>query len=125
MLFKRLLTIWKRISRYKYKADYMNTIELRKYGVAITQKVIAIGIFNDIKSMDPSNNVIVVDMMGVIAMTTQCANIIFGTLYRELGSDTFFQNIKIKNSTNAIKFVIDMGLDHAMKAKGSLSDASS
>lgn len=54
--------------------------------------------------MNPSNNVVVVDMMGVIAMTTQCANIIFGTLYRELGSDTYFQNIKMKNATKAISF---------------------
>lgn len=99
----------------------MNIINLKKYGVAITQKEIALNIYHDIKAMNPSNNVVVVDMMGVIAMTTQCANIIFGTLYRELGSDTYFQNIKMKNATKAISFVIDMGLDHARKIAGTIA----
>lgn len=99
----------------------MNTIQLKKYGVAITQKAIASRIYNDIKNMIPSDNMVVVDMSGVIAMTTQCANIIFGTLYRELGSDTYFQNIKIKNASKAISFVIDMGLDHAMKTAGTIA----
>lgn len=41
----------------------MNIINLKKYGVAITQKEIALNIYHDIKAMNPSNNVVVVDMM--------------------------------------------------------------
>lgn len=93
----------------------MDSIQLKKFGVAITQKGIADDIYNQIKALSPQTTEIVVDMSGVVAMTTQCANIIFGKLYRELGSDLYFQNIKVENATKAIQFVIDMGLDHAIK----------
>ena len=37
----------------------MNIINLKKYGVAITQKEIALKIYHAIKAMNPSNNVVV------------------------------------------------------------------
>lgn len=89
------------------------SISINKYGATITKKEVAEKILSDINLHHPESNVIEVDMNGILAMTTQCANIIFGTLYTQLGSDNYFKNIILKNASKAIRFVIDMGLNHA------------
>lgn len=95
----------------------MATINLEGYAPAITQKSKAEEIFENIKRLNPQTEHIVIDMKNIITMTTQCARIVFGMLYLLLTADTYYQNIELRNVSEDLQIIIDMGIDHAIQAR--------
>lgn len=93
----------------------MSTISLKEYAPIICDKNIASTVYNTIKSALPDQNSITIDMGGIISMTTYCAKMIFGSLYIELGSDTFFKNVILKNASDDIQLIIKMGISSAIE----------
>lgn len=53
-------------------------------------------------AMDPSVNQVVIDMRGIITMTTQCVKAIFVRLYQELGYSIYYQNILFENKSDTV-----------------------
>lgn len=95
----------------------MATINLEAYAPAITQKSKAEEIFENIKRLNPQTEHIVIDMKNIITMTTQCARIVFGMLYLLLTADTYYQNIELRNVSEDLQTIIDMGIDHAIHVR--------
>lgn len=89
-------------------------ISLETYGPAITNPVIAESVYKKIISNNPNDNVVTIDLKGIEAMTTQCAKIIFGKLYLNLGADLFYKNIEITNCSDGLQLVIEFGIEHAL-----------
>ena len=89
----------------------MTTVNLQSYAPIINDPSKGEEILNKIKSCDPSKNVVTVDFIGIVSMTTFCAKQIFGTLFKELGSETFLKNIIIKNASDDVYLVIKLGLE--------------
>lgn len=89
-------------------------ISLDKYVPAITNPEIAESIYNSINEQNPKENVVTIDLNGIEAMTTQCAKIIFGQLYIQLGADLFYRNIEIMNCSDGLQLVIEFGIEHAL-----------
>lgn len=95
----------------------MSHIKLDDYKSAITQKEKAEEIYNKIMAGNPFNDKVVIDLGKIVAMTTQCARLIFGELYKKLGADLYYQNIELKNQSEALGVIIDMGVEHAINEK--------
>ena len=95
----------------------MKILSLKQYTPAITSPSKAEELYKLIKDNDPFNNVIIIDLGGIETMTTQCAKIIFGQLYIELGADVFYQNIELKNCSEGLQIVIEFGIEHALMQK--------
>lgn len=89
-------------------------ISLETYGPAITNPVIAELVYKKIMEHKPNDNVVTIDLAGIEAMTTQCAKIIFGKLYINLGADLFYKNIAITNCSDGLQLVIEFGIEHAL-----------
>ncbi len=98
----------------------MEIYRLKDYAPSLSDKSKAENILNEIKKLDPQNNQIIIDFDGLIAMTTICARIIFGQLYKELGAKTFFENIKMKNVVDSIRIVIKWGISKELEQEASL-----
>lgn len=71
--------------------------------------------FDEIVNLDPTNNKILVDMTGIVSMTTVCAKIIFGRLYKKLGSELYHSNIQFIGKSEGIDLVIRMGIASALQ----------
>jgi len=95
----------------------METIYLDKYEPAITQKEEAYEIFEKIMALNPQENSVVIDLRKIIVITTQCSRLIFGELYKKLGADTYYHNIKLKNQSEAMEAFIDGGLDSSISGR--------
>lgn len=95
----------------------MKILSLKQYTPAITSPSKADELYNLIKDNNPIKNVIIIDLDGIETMTTQCAKIIFGQLYIELGADVFYQNIELKNCSEGLQIVIEFGIEHALMQK--------
>ena len=93
----------------------MATIKLIDYNSAITKQSQAKEIYKQIKDNRPNDNVVVVDFDNIETMTIQCAKIIFGQLYIELGPYIFYKNIVIDNCTDNHYSIIDFGIEQAVK----------
>ena len=89
-------------------------ISLETYGPAITNPIIAENVYQTIINHKPNENVVTIDLKGIEAMTTQCAKIIFGKLYINLGADLFYKNIAITNCSDGLQLVIEFGIEHAL-----------
>lgn len=93
----------------------MNVINLETYQPAITNPNKAEEVYKLIKNNNPHINAIKIDLGGIETMTTQCAKMIFGRLYIDLGADVFYQNIELANCSDGLLLVIEFGIEHALK----------
>lgn len=80
------------------------------YVPSLSDKNKAQQIYNEIMALSPNDNIIKVDLSGMIAMTTICARIIFGRLYVNLGQEVFYKNILLSNMEEPVKIVITWGI---------------
>ncbi|KOY86046.1 hypothetical protein AD998_07710 [bacterium 336/3] len=100
----------------------MKHLELKTFGVIISTETIGRDIYNlinesistDNESISTDNEVII-DMDGIKSMATFCAKQIFGRLYIELGAEKFYTKISIKNATDDIKTIIQIGIENALE----------
>lgn len=90
-------------------------IELKKYGLIISDKASGKNIYENIKTHIKSHNKCVVDFQDVKSMATFNAKQIFGKLYLELGSNEFFEKIEIKNASEDLKLIIRLGIQSALE----------
>ena len=92
-------------------------IELKNYGLIISDKDSGKIIYEKIKEQIEINEKCVVDFMEVKSMATYNAKQIFGKLYLELGSTNFFEKIEIKNASEDLKLIIRLGIQSALEDK--------
>lgn len=93
----------------------MIQFSFQEYAPSLSAKSTATAIFKKIMELDPSRNQIEIDLSNMVAMTTICARVIFGGLYLKLGDTLFSQNIKYKGMSEAIKIVINWGIESAVE----------
>jgi len=93
----------------------MKTIDLSKYSPIISDKGIGEEIYNTIKKGLESNETLTVDMTGIRSMATFCAKQIFGKLYLEIGANSFFERLILKNASNDLKAIIKVGIQNAIE----------
>lgn len=72
-------------------------------------------VYEEIQGLDPTNNTIIMDMSGIISMTTICAKIIFGRLCKHLGPEKYHSNIKFVGKSEGLDIVIRMGIASALQ----------
>lgn len=80
----------------------MIEVDLREYAPVITNANVAKKILKDILDKQPSENEIVINMEGIISMTIQSINIIFGGLYDHLGADKFHDNLLLNGCSDVL-----------------------
>ena len=72
-------------------------------------------VLNDIFNMKPSNNEVVIDFDGMVSMSCQCINAIFGELIRQIGVEKFKKNLIFKNLSDVLKSLILMIVNENLK----------
>ena len=72
-------------------------------------------VLNDISNMKPSDNEVVIDFDGMVTMSCQCINCIFGELVRQIGVEKFKKNLIFKNLSYALKSLILMIVNENLK----------
>ena len=72
-------------------------------------------VLNDISNMKPSDNEVVIDFDGMVSMSCQCINCIFGELVRQIGVEKFKKNIIFKNLSDVLKSLILMIVNENLK----------
>lgn len=95
----------------------MATISLQKYAPTITQQSKAEEIYQSILALNPMQEQVTIDLKDIITMTTQCARIIFGELYRNLTAEVYYRNIRFLNKSKELHVIIDMGIKHAIRCQ--------
>lgn len=90
-------------------------IELKKYGLIISDQHSGKIIYEKIKEEINSHSKCIVDFLDVKSMATFNAKQIFGKLYLELGSNDFFEKIEIKNASEDLKLIIRLGIQSAIE----------
>ena len=92
-----------------------NTYDMKEFAPLFVNKEKANQIYDEIMALDPANNVITVDLTGIVSMTTICAKLIFGKLCKTLGSATYHSNILFLGKTDGVDLVIKMGIAIALR----------
>ena len=72
-------------------------------------------VLNDISKMEPSDNEVVIDFDGMVSMSCQCINCIFGELIRQIGVEKFKKNLIFKNLSDGLKSLILMIVNENLK----------
>ena len=72
-------------------------------------------VLNDISNMKSSDNEVVIDFDGMVSMSCQCINTIFGELIRQIGADKFKKNLILKNLSDVLKSLILMIVNENLK----------
>ena len=72
-------------------------------------------VLSDISNMKPSDNEVVIDFDGMVSMSCQCINCIFGELVRQIGVEKFKKNIIFKNLSDVLKSLILMIVNENLK----------
>ncbi|MCX4291169.1 MAG: STAS-like domain-containing protein [Odoribacter sp.] len=93
----------------------MKTIVVKKFGSIISDKETGNALLEELKQGLKENDEIILDLEGVISMATFCSKQVFGSLYLELGADSFFYKIKFKNATNDVLAIIKIGIQSALE----------
>lgn len=91
----------------------MVEVDLNKYGSVINTEALGEQCLKDIMAADPHKNQVFVKMRDIVSMTTTRAKQIFGTLFKELGEETFTENI-ILDVSDGVYIIIEMGLEELM-----------
>jgi hypothetical protein len=89
-------------------------IELKEYGQLFSDQNTGDIIYERIIDVIKSHEKCIVDFDNIISMATFNAKQIFGRLYLELGSEDFFKKIEIRNASNDIKLIIQLGIQSAL-----------
>ena len=83
--------------------------------ICMTSAYTARTVLNDISNMKPSDNEVVIDFDGMVTMSCQCINCIFGELIRQIGVEKFEKNLIFKNLSDALKSLILMIVNERLK----------
>ena len=83
--------------------------------ICMTSAYTARTVLNDISNMKPSDNEVVIDFDGMISMSCQCINCIFGELIRQIGVEKFEKNLIFKNLSDGLKSLILMIVNEKLK----------
>ena len=93
-----------------------NVIKISDYSpICMTSSHTARTVLNDISNMDPSDNEVVIDFDGMVSMSCQCINAIFGELIRRIGVENFEKNLIFKNLSDGLKSLILMIVNEKLK----------
>ena len=93
-----------------------NVIKISDYSpICMTSAYTARTVLNDISNMKPSDNEVVIDFDGMVSMSCQCINAIFGELIRQIGVEKFKKNLIFKNLSDALKSLILMIIKENLK----------
>ena len=86
-----------------------NVIKVSDYSpICMTSPYTAKTVLSDISYMKPSDNEVVIDFDGMVSMSCQCINCIFGELVRQIGVENFKKNLIFKNLSDVLKSLILM-----------------
>ena len=93
-----------------------NVIKISDYSpICMTNAYTARTMLNDISNMKPSDNEVVIDFDGMVSMSCQCINCIFGELIRQIGVEKFEKNLIFKNLSDGLKSLILMIVNEKLK----------
>lgn len=93
----------------------MQTYSFNQFVPSLSDKTKAQIALDGIMALHPETDKIIIDLSGMIAMTTICARIIFGGLYVNLGPKLFSENILMKNVEESIRIVIRWGISKELE----------
>ena len=93
-----------------------NVIKISDYSpIYMVSPHTAITVLNDIYNMEPSDNEVVIDFDGMVSMSCQCINAIFGELIRQIGVEKFKKNLIFKNLSDGLESLILMIVNEKIK----------
>ena len=93
-----------------------NVIKISDYSpICMTSVYTARTVLNDISNMNSSDNEVVIDFDGMVTMSCQCINVIFGELIRQIGVEKFEKNLIFKNLSDGLKSLILMIVNENLK----------
>ena len=93
-----------------------NVIKISDYSpICMTSAYTARTVLNDISNMKPSDNEVVIDFDGMVSMSCQCINCIFGELIRQIGVEKFEKNLKFKNLSDGLKSLLLIVVNEKIK----------
>ena len=93
-----------------------NVIKMSDYSpICMTSPYTARTVLNDISNMKPSDNEVVLDFDGMVSMSCQCINAIFGELVKQIGVEKFEKNLIFKNLSDGLKSLILMIVNENLK----------
>jgi hypothetical protein len=93
----------------------MKSLSLNNYGPIISDKTVGNEIYSLINSSMSRHDVVSLDLSAIKSMATFNAKQIFGRLYVELGSNTFFDKIRLLNASDDLKIIIQIGIQNALE----------
>lgn len=93
----------------------MKSLNLDKYGPIISDKSVGTEIYNLINTSVNKNDIVSLDLSAIKSMATFNAKQIFGRLYVELGSNIFFEKIRLLNASDDLKIIIQIGIQNALE----------
>ena len=76
--------------------------------ICMTSPHTARTVLSDISNTNPSDNEVVIDFDGMVSMSCQCINAIFGDLVKQIGVEKFEKNLIFKNLSDMLKSLILM-----------------
>ena len=83
--------------------------------ICMTSSHTARTVLSDISNMKPSDNEVVIDFDGMVSMSCQCINVIFGELVKQIGVEKFEKNLIFKNLSDGLKSLILMIVNENLK----------
>ena len=93
-----------------------NVIKISDYSpICMTNAYTARTMLNDISNMKPSDNEVVIDFDGMVSMSCQCINAIFGELVKQIGVEKFEKNLIFENLSDGLKSLILMIVNENLK----------
>lgn len=90
-------------------------ILVKKYGLIISDQESGEKIYDKIRQNIDANEICIMNFEEVKSMATFNAKQIFGRLYIELGSESFFEKIEIKNASEDLRLIIRLGIQSALE----------
>ena len=93
-----------------------NVIKISDYSpICMTSAYTARTVLNDISNMNHSDNEVDIDFDGMVSMSCQCINCIFGELVKQIGVEKFEKNLIFKNLSDGLKSLILMIVNENLK----------
>ena len=93
-----------------------NVIKMSDYSpICMTSAYTARTVLSDISNMNPSDNEVVIDFDGMVSMSCQCINCVFGEVVRQIGVEKFKKNLIFKNLSDGLESLILMIVNENLK----------
>ena len=93
-----------------------NVIKISDYSpICMISPYTARTVLNDISNMKPSDNEVVIYFDGMVSMSCQCINCVFGELVRQIGVEKFKKNLIFKNLSEGLEPMILMIVNENLK----------